>query len=765
MFNGCSAETLPQNSYSTKGFTLSQRIARLVWQNAERPDRAALQPLREAAAGRAGAVEGSIPWMRGPYYAIDLGGREATARLAEEPPVLRIVCVDNGIDGSVDVGQQLWLERMLAEGVPSIVVTGKPLVVDETIHDFPVAGELDEDSGVQSSVGDVVAAHPNVVATIAGDIHNAQRLVLDEAPAEKGANGETRVTVDTRIERKQELPPLQIVAGGGGAYLTPTHSVRLHGDGSELRLRSKDGGRPGLDLPEGNHWRFPSREQSVALFEHKVQWKAGVVPVLIAIASALVLWGFHTMGTKAWTAHVTLIDKGGSALAAPPYWRVIVGAALLIGLLIAAPAAIAQASRGSPAKRSGERIAPVLLVLVAIAVFLGIYTFEWTPAIVALAGAVVVGFLTRWLGARDLVVIGAAIAIWIGFLIAWDVDVSDAAVMAACAAFIVGLPLALLAIPLLRAFPRLQTVVPWKSLAALAVAAGFAFAEARVTSAAEYIVLVALIVMGGFFVVRLVKLIDGQVTDLAVEGEKTPLRLLWRVLQIAVPLGLLGAAVRWGVGLTGATIGVEEAAWLTALVDAALLVILAWGFVFASSRRAWRVAPRWAIASAIVSTLLVAGAALLLDAPLDVVIAIVPLFPLVALGVLLLIAGASPWRPSSSEEKELWIARGLQVIRDRRAGVPGARHLWLFRAMLIAGLPKLGEMAEQTRPPFRKSFLMLGFERLPERDGRPRTEITLTTYGVDDEAPGAPRPPTDELTGAGSRGAYELDRVVLDVRG
>jgi hypothetical protein len=56
---------------------------------------------------------------------------------------------------------------------------------------------------------------------------------------------------------------------------------------------------------------------------------------------------------------------------------------------------------------------------------------------------------------------------------------------------------------------------------------------------------------------------------------------------------------------------------------------------------------------------------------------------------------------------------------------------------------------------------MLGFER----HSSTHTEITLTTYGVDDEATGAPTAPTDEMSGEGSRGAYEVDRVVLDVRG
>ena len=57
----------------------------------------------------------------GPYYAI-------------ETDHVRIVAIDTGIDGNLDAEQGEWLKRVSADRKPKILVTGKPLLVNATLH-------------------------------------------------------------------------------------------------------------------------------------------------------------------------------------------------------------------------------------------------------------------------------------------------------------------------------------------------------------------------------------------------------------------------------------------------------------------------------------------------------------------------------------------------------------------------------------------------------------------------------------------------------
>jgi hypothetical protein len=114
---------------------------------------------------------------------------------------LRIVGIDTGISGNLDGEQGAWLRRVSAGRKPKLLITGKPLIVDNEYH----PGEIREGKPPYPTVDDVVAdpAH-NYVAVIGGDIHNYQRYPVEVA------DGST-------IQ--------YIVAGGGGAFMHATHVI------------------------------------------------------------------------------------------------------------------------------------------------------------------------------------------------------------------------------------------------------------------------------------------------------------------------------------------------------------------------------------------------------------------------------------------------------------------------------------------------------------------------------------------------------------
>jgi hypothetical protein len=148
-------------------------LARLLWRRPAAPDESAL------AAGRAlrSAPAQQAP-QPGPYWAIDT-------------PRLRIIGIDTGIEGDIDDDQADWLRRVSAGSKPKLLITGKPLIVDNERH--------------PRSVGDIVTdpAH-NYVAAIGGDIHNYQRYPVTLA--------------DGRTIQ-------YIVSGGGGAFMAATHVI------------------------------------------------------------------------------------------------------------------------------------------------------------------------------------------------------------------------------------------------------------------------------------------------------------------------------------------------------------------------------------------------------------------------------------------------------------------------------------------------------------------------------------------------------------
>ncbi|MGH3898419.1 MAG: metallophosphoesterase family protein [Pseudonocardiaceae bacterium] len=127
------------------------------------------------------------PLQPAPYFAIDAG------------PV-RFVGIDIGITGEMDEDQYHWLKRVSLDtaGLPKILLTGKPIYVDNEHHPGRVLGTTE-------TIDDVITdPRANYVMAIGGDVHNYQRYPVAVA------GGRT-------IE--------YVVSGGGGAYLHATHRI------------------------------------------------------------------------------------------------------------------------------------------------------------------------------------------------------------------------------------------------------------------------------------------------------------------------------------------------------------------------------------------------------------------------------------------------------------------------------------------------------------------------------------------------------------
>ena len=166
--------------------------------------------------------------QRGPYYVIDTA-------------YLRLVCIDTGILGDLDEAQGRWLVDVSADPRPKILLTGKPLLVDGSIHPCRIIGA----PGGYGSVLDVVHdGRFRYVAVIGGDIHNYQHypaVVPDVA--------------GTRIVH-------HVVSGGGGAFMHATHTVPILEPKNKKKI---------FDVTENEYKAYPLRRDSLAAYSRAVQ--------------------------------------------------------------------------------------------------------------------------------------------------------------------------------------------------------------------------------------------------------------------------------------------------------------------------------------------------------------------------------------------------------------------------------------------------------------------------------------------------------------
>ncbi len=165
------------------GHAVAAVLARLLWR---RPQPGA--PINPATKGTVVEERPSPdPLQPAPYFAIDAG------------PV-RFVGIDTGITGEIDEDQYHWLQRVSLDAArrPKILLTGKPIYVDNEHHPGRVLGRME-------TVDDVIAnPRANYVLAIGGDVHNYQRYPV-------GVAGGRTIQY--------------VVNGGGGAYMHATHRI------------------------------------------------------------------------------------------------------------------------------------------------------------------------------------------------------------------------------------------------------------------------------------------------------------------------------------------------------------------------------------------------------------------------------------------------------------------------------------------------------------------------------------------------------------
>ena len=194
------------------------------------------------------------PTLPGPYWTLETG------------PV-RFVGIDTGIVGNLDGEQGDWLREVSRGPKPKILLTGKPLYVNNKCEPGLIAGR-------DFTVDDVVRdPENNYVAAIRGDIHNYQRY---PAP------------VDGRTIQ-------YIVSGGGGAFMHATHTI------------------PKVDVngvSEDDFKCYPLRGDSLAfysrLYSQKIALRSRALQIVPEQASALIASRVNSVPTRGGTTRPLL---------------------------------------------------------------------------------------------------------------------------------------------------------------------------------------------------------------------------------------------------------------------------------------------------------------------------------------------------------------------------------------------------------------------------------------------------------------------------
>jgi hypothetical protein len=206
MWNFCDQPPLPASAYGISGSPSFEWLGRLFWRRPSRRTRTEGLDARRRMHRVAATV--NIGQRRHQVQAIDAGGPMVVPPLQVSPYFaiqtkdLLLVCIDTGIDGTIDHAQGEWLLRVSQLDGPKMLLTGKPLLVNQAVHACAIGGAVvtDDDGNSFASVLEIVK-HPThtYAATLGGDIHNYQLYKDDEMP--------------------------HIVSGGGGAFMSATHTI------------------------------------------------------------------------------------------------------------------------------------------------------------------------------------------------------------------------------------------------------------------------------------------------------------------------------------------------------------------------------------------------------------------------------------------------------------------------------------------------------------------------------------------------------------
>ena len=265
MWNFCGVEPLTATTERLSSYSWQERLARFMWLRPRKPAQELLRAYRDER-WRIGRPDGeAAPHQTGPYFAI-------------QAQSVLIVCIDTGTSGSLDREQGEWLLRMARRPGRKLLFTGRPIWVNGDHHPCDIkwlptftTDEHPERTAdpAPKRTGDEPVPPPyetvdkvlrdpefGFVGAIGGDVHNYQRY-----PG-----------------------PLQyIVSGGGGAFMSPTHTIedldRISQNHPELN---------GL-AAEADFRLYPLRGDSMARFARGSRGRLWRLLGYVAAVS-LVLW-------------------------------------------------------------------------------------------------------------------------------------------------------------------------------------------------------------------------------------------------------------------------------------------------------------------------------------------------------------------------------------------------------------------------------------------------------------------------------------------
>lgn len=364
MWNICGAEPLPLASERLASYSWQERLARFLWLRPRQPERELLGAYREQRwrVGRSEDEPGA-PHQHGPYFAI------------QTQPLL-IICIDTGTSGVIDREQGDWLLRMAARPGKKLLLTGRPIWVNgehrpceirwlpgfsrdrrpERTGDPAPVRTGDEPSPPPYETVDEIVRDPEFgfLGAIGGDVHNYQRYPV-------------------RLGDGTTAPVVQyIVSGGGGAFMSPTHTVEnldeLGGPVKEDELRL-----------------YPLRGDSLARF---AQGSTNRLRLTMAglFGTVLALWW---LALQVWNPHNETLDMP----LAEPVRRLNVSP----GTDVAGVSPLSWL----PADADYDRWGAIVLGGVALAIGVGLLLLPWFQGRVKAVFAIVAGgaALLAWNGA------------------------------------------------------------------------------------------------------------------------------------------------------------------------------------------------------------------------------------------------------------------------------------------------------------------------------------------------------------------------------
>ncbi len=258
------------------GQRIRDRFGRIMWRTPSEPDDTTA-PARWGEPAPDGDPAPEAPLQPAPYFVI-------------ETEHVRLVCIDTGIDGSIDQAQMDWLTS-LGDGKPKILMTGKPLVVNGGVRKCAVPGEQ---GMVPDPVYGVVAdPAQGFVATVGGDTHNFQ-LYEPSTDTDKGG--------------RHGL--WHIVSGGGGAYTHATHPIRT----------AEPDPRVETTFPPNHDKLFPRAHESLSFFAQQLVpsiWRLMLSVLFFDAGLALGTW-LADAGWARWTPYPSgpPVGPGGAAVVA-----------------------------------------------------------------------------------------------------------------------------------------------------------------------------------------------------------------------------------------------------------------------------------------------------------------------------------------------------------------------------------------------------------------------------------------------------------------